>query len=161
MHDCVTLAVWPSSGPGPAVQGPEPSWEREASSARSALQAGVLRVDVAAEQSPVEGVHLRGGRCVPGQDRGHNWRYVIWDVTRGALEYVLVAGDWAAAVRHRYPADVCHQPVDQSHGGVAGGMSGVAFGDVALGGRQVEMRRSNQPEVTEVDPLPVGTHVAE
>ena len=68
------------------------SWER-GPSARSALQVGVFRVDFAVEQSPVEGVHLRGGRCVPGQDRGHNGRHVIWDMTSNALDDLLVAGE--------------------------------------------------------------------
>ncbi|HEV8562725.1 MAG TPA: hypothetical protein VGR06_40940 [Actinophytocola sp.] len=36
----------------------------------------------------------------------------------------------------------------------------VAFGEVELGGRQVEVRY-RQPKVAEIGPLPVGAHVAE
>ena len=106
----------------------------------SALQAGILRGYIAAEQPPVEAVHSRGGRCVPGQDRGHGWWHVNWDVAAGALEYVFVAGGGAAGGWHRHPAYCGRQPIDQPHGGIVGVVCGVVLGEVVLGGRQVEMR---------------------
>lgn len=121
----------------------------------------VGRIEVAVEQSPVEVVHPRSDGRVPCHDRGHLWCHITWNMTCGASSYVLVAGDWSAARRPRYPADLGHQPVDQKHGGVVGVMSGVAPDEVVLGSRQVEVWGCGQSEVGEIDPLHVGAHVAE
>lgn len=65
-------------------------------------QLGVIRVDFAIEQFPVEGVHRRGGWCVSGQDRGHRRSHVGRDTASRALECALVTGDGVAAGRYRY-----------------------------------------------------------